>query len=459
MEQSQSFKLGLSQHLAMTPELRQAIGILQQSTQDFYQTVEEAYRANPLLEIDEAASFSAAREGSAVSDEEGIMAAYLGNGGESPAFAVQDEEECRRERREASLHRRGEGQDLKPFLKEQARFTFPEDAVSRKTAYFLIDSLDDRGYLTISPAEAAQTLRQPPLQVERVLESLQGFEPAGVFARSLSECLSLQAERLGMFQGLLRQLIQHHLPEIAAGKLRQIAAAEQVKPSEVQDAVRLLRTLDPKPGSAYGGEQTAVIVPDVIVREKEEGGYVVELNDHFVPRLRLSRLYQHPEALDGKTREYLSKNLHGAMFFLNSIEKRRQTILRVSEEIVRRQENFLRRRTASLRPMTMQEIAGAVGMHESTVSRAVANKYLQAPCGTFLLRSFFTSALPGGEGGADEVKQVLRQLIAAEDPQHPHSDARLAALLAQKGLKISRRTVVKYREQMNLPSSAKRKKY
>ncbi len=223
----------------------------------------------------------------------------------------------------------------------------------------------------------------------------------------------------------------------------------------------IIRTLNPKPGAAYGAETPGYITPDVIVR-RQGSGYRVELNDEGVPQLRISKLYQHAEGLDSETQAYISGRFRAALWLLKSIESRRTTIRRVVEEIVRRQRACIEQGPAALVPMTMQEVADAIGVHESTVSRAAAGKYVELPRGIVPMKSFFTANLAaGGEAayGAATVKRALAALIEGEDPAKPLSDAKLAKLLAEQGCPVSRRTVVKYREQLGIASSVKRKRY
>ena len=298
-------------------------------------------------------------------------------------------------------------------------------------------------------------------EAEAVLEVLQTFEPAGVGARDLAECLRLQAVRRGIYEGLVAHLIDRHLDAIAAGAVKEIATAEGVRPADVQLAVDIIRTLNPKPGAAYGAETPGYITPDVIVR-RQGSGYRVELNDEGVPQLRISKLYQHAGGLDSETQAYISGRFRAALWLIKSIESRRTTIRRVVGEIVRRQRACIEQGPASLVPMTMQEVADAIGVHESTVSRAAAGKYVELPRGIVPMKSFFTANLAAGGAAAYSAVQVKRELAAlieGENPAKPLSDAKLAKLLEERGCAVSRRTVVKYREQLGYASSVKRKRY
>ena len=454
MEQSQALQENLSQHLAMTMKMQQAIKSLQLSAQDLRGVIEKEYLENPALEIDydRAVSFAETGKSEQVYRAEDIsaLAAYLGGSGRG------DEAE------KNPVLARPASRTLEAELMEQAAFAYPAGRErERAVAVFLIGSLDGSGYLRVPLAEAARATQVSGAEAEAVLEVLQTFEPAGVGARDLAECLRLQAVRRGIYEGLVAHLIDRHLDAIAAGAVKEIAAAEGVRPADVQLAVDIIRTLNPKPGAAYGTETPGYITPDVIVR-RQGSGYRVELNDEGVPQLRISKLYQHAESLDRETQAYISGRFRAALWLIKSIESRRTTIRRVVEEIVRRQRACIEQGPAALVPMTMQEVADAIGVHESTVSRAAAGKYVELPRGIVPMKSFFTANLAAGGAAAYNAVQVKRELAAlieGENPAKPLSDAKLAKLLEERGCAVSRRTVVKYREQLGYASSVKRKRY
>ena len=297
--------------------------------------------------------------------------------------------------------------------------------------------------------------------MERVLRVLQGFEPPGIAARDLAECMRLQAERAGIYEGLLRAVIERHLRAVADGRYRAIARAEGAALADVQTAVDILRTFSPKPGSAYGKEASAYIRADVRLTAAD-GRFEITVCNEQLPRLRVSRLYRNTAGMDAETRDYIAQRIYAARALIRSIEQRGETLCRVAEELVRRQEDFALHRTGTLRPLTMQIVADALSMHESTVSRAVAHKYIDLPRGLVPLRDFFSAAVGAEENGAlsaDAVRAAIRALIAAEDAHAPLSDARIAELLAARGMATARRTVMKYREQLGIPSSTKRRRY
>lgn len=452
----QSLGMNLSQHLAMTMQLQQAIEILQLSAQELCATIEKEYLENPVLEMDYPSGRRELYEqGGPAHAGVRALADYLDGGGKQPAYFTDEDE--RQFDAPAPLHA-----TLEEELLEQVNFTFNENESERAVATFLVGSLDSRGYLTLPVAEVVRAMACSEAEVLRILAVIQGFEPAGVGARDLAECLRLQAQRQGIYDGLVAAIIDRHLDAVAAHRLKEIAAAEHVRPAEVQMAVDIVRRLNPKPGAAYGAADSAYITPDVIIR-KGEKGYEVEVEEAGVPQLHISALYRQSDTFDKATQKYIAGRLRAAAWLINSIEQRRTTIRRVVEEIVRRQTAYFEKGPAFLEPMTMKEVADTISVHESTVSRAVANKYAELPTGVIALRSFFTARSARTDTGEDvaaaRAKSAIERFIKGEDPKKPLSDQKLCTLLKAEGIALSRRTVMKYREQLGYDSSVKRKRY
>ena len=450
----QSLGMNLSQHLAMTMQLQQAIEILQLSAQELCATIEKEYLENPVLEME----YSTGRRERYEQDGSvnvRALADYLDGGSKQPADFTDEDE--RQFDAPTPLHA-----TLEEALLEQVNFTFTENESERAVATFLVGSLDSRGYLTLPTAEAARAMACSEAEVLRILAVIQSFEPAGVGARDLAECLRLQAQRQGIYEGLVAAVIDRYLDAVAVHRLKEIAATEHVRPAEVQMAVDIVRRLNPKPGAAYGAADSAYITPDVIIR-KGEKGYEVEVEEAGVPQLHISALYRQSDTFDKATQKYIAGRLRAAAWLINSIEQRRTTIRRVVEEIVRRQQDYLERGPSFLHPMTMKDVADTLGVHESTVSRAVANKYAELPTGVIALRSFFTArsvkSVAGEDIAAAQAKSAIEHLIHVEDPRKPLSDQKLCTLLKAEGIALSRRTVMKYREQLGYDSSVKRKRY
>ena len=462
----QNLGMGLSQHLVMTAQMQQAVKILQLSSTELCALIETEFMENPALEMD-------------YSDADRVQGRFepsdsLGDARTLSDYLGDEESASRASHLEQRAELAGEaGLSLEEELLEQARFAFADER-DRAVAVFLIGSTDASGYLTVSVEEAARASQTDAKHVERVLAVYQTFEPVGVGARNLAECLRIQARAQGIYEGLVARLIDAHLPALAASQIREIASAEHCSPQAVQQAADIVRRLDPKPGRAYGGRMAERVVPDIVVR-RAGGGYAVELTDARVPRLRIAQAYRETEGFDEATRGYIKKRLSAAMWLITSIEQRRMTIRRVVEEILREQRDYLERGASALRPMTMKQVADATGMHESTVSRAVANKYIELPHGTIPLRRLFSSGISAApkkgkqgsrarrKGKEDRTAEAARAAISAhieaEDARSPLSDQKLCALLAAQGFTVSRRTVMKYREQLGYAPSSRRRRY
>lgn len=444
-----------AQTLVMTAQLQQAIRILQLSMPELQEEIERAFLENPLLEMEDAdpvqepSSTYEAAERSLAEERDSFAAPY-----DADDFY---EAETAHEQRELSAP---VALTLEEELLREVDVRFV-DLREKAIAVFLVGSLDERGYLVVPLAEAARATGADEAEVERVLGILQSFEPAGIGARDLTECMRLQAERAGIYEGLLRAVIERHLRAVADGRYRAIARAEGAALADVQTAVDILRTFSPKPGSAYGKEASAYIRADVRLTAAD-GQFEITVCNEQLPRLRVSRLYRNTAGMDAETRDYIAQRIYAARALIRSIEQRGETLRRVAEELVRRQTDFVLHGAGALRPLTMQTVADALSMHESTVSRAVAHKYIDLPRGLVPLRDFFSAAVGTEENGAhsaDAVRAAIRALIAAEDAHAPLSDARIAELLAARGCHAARRTVMKYREQLGIPSSAKRRRY
>ena len=437
-----------TQHLAMTAQLRQAIHILQLSASALEEELERAYLENPLLEMEEGAP--------PLRDEHPNMdwMAHDFHGADDMDAA---EDRTARDTWEPAAP---VALSLEEALLREVDFCF-SDEEKKAIAVFLIGSLDHRGYLTLPLAEAARATGTRVTDVMEVLRVLQSFEPAGIGARDLAECMRLQAERADLYHGLLRAVIERHLPAVAEGRYRAIARAEGVSLAAVQAAVDVLRTFSPKPGSAYGAEPLSYIRADVRLAFVDGKMQVTVCSEHL-PQLRISRLYRNTADLDQETRSYIARRIYAARALIRAVGQRGETLRRVAEELVHRQADFVLHGARALHPLTMQNVAATLGMHESTVSRAVANKYIDLPRGIVPLKAFFSTAVGAeadGTHSAEQVRAAIRAIVAAEDAANPLSDARITELLAMRGITAARRTVMKYREQLGIPSSAKRRRY
>lgn len=330
-------------------------------------------------------------------------------------------------------------------------------------ASHLIDLIDEAGYLSANLLDIAQRLGVPLTKVEAVLKTVQSFDPTGVGARSLGECLALQAREADRYDPAMARLLDN-LDLLAAGKLTNLKRICGVDDEDLSDMIRELRGYDPKPGLRFDGARVEAVTPDIFVARKT-GGWAIEINAATLPRLLVNRRY-YLELSSGpqnkQAKAWLAECLQSANWLVKALDQRQRTIIKVAHEIVKQQETFFLKGVEHLRPMTLRQVAEAIGMHESTVSRVTSNKYLSCARGVFELKYFFTSAIQAADGGeavsAEAVKSAIRTLIAAEDPQAILSDDTLVDLLRARGFDIARRTVAKYREAMGIGSSVQRRR-
>ncbi|HGE69839.1 TPA: RNA polymerase sigma-54 factor [Candidatus Poribacteria bacterium] len=329
----------------------------------------------------------------------------------------------------------------------------------------IIGEINDDGYLTEDIDELAKDLGYETADVEKVLHIIQGFDPTGVGARDLRECLLIQLKQLNLEGTIPYRIIDEgYLKELEANKYPQIAKSLGVSIDLVKDAIKIISSLEPKPGRQYSPVRNEYIIPDVIV-EKIDGKYTVMMND-FGPRLTISPYYKNiltsGEPLQEDTKKYIQSQLESASWFLESLERRRKTILKVTEAIFEVQKDFLEKGPKYLKPLVLRDVADAVGVHEGTVSRVVNNRYVQTPQGIFELKHFFSSGISTKDGqmtSSTSVKEMIKNLIDTEDPKNPLSDNEIEIILKKKGLNIARRTIAKYRKELNIPPSSKRKQW
>lgn len=437
-----------TQKLALTPELIQAIQILQFSNQELDSYVQEQLLMNPVIET---AGDKPAEEFD-LPDPERVESSYRG--------------EYRRETRNQQPYERHVTNDvtLTEHLMFQLQFA-PLCASRRKAGRYIIESLDDNGYLTQSREELAEALDIRSEELEKVLDVIHTFEPAGVGAEDLRECLLIQLESQGRLTEPKRRVISEFLEDMASNRLSAIARKLGTDTEHIQRIADEIRTLDPKPGRAFASQdETRYITPDVFV-EKEDGEYHVIINEGSVPHLMVSSYYRQvlrESANDKSLAEYLNGRINTANWLIKSIEQRKQTIYNVVSAVVRYQRDFFEYGSRHIKPMTLRQIAEDVGIHESTVSRSINGKYMQSPRGVFEIKYFFTSGVSAGEGegmSSNAVKSIIREMVEQEDSRKPCSDQYMADRMLEEGINISRRTVAKYREEMGIPSSQKRKRY
>ena len=464
------FIAGLAQQQALSPQMQQSLQLLQTPVAELRQLVASEMASNPVLEEMGPSSMTAdPQEISDVQDEanrrdlrisslQEEWREYMPQSGSvsSGSFSSEDEE------RRRFLF---DSQTSRPTLREAVisqAAGYPESELIIVEA--IAGNLDHDGYLRISPDDLASSIPVLPNQLEKVLEKVRQFEPAGVAAHDLADCLCLQLARRGEGNGLAARILKHHLDQLARHRFDEIARAIRVPLDDVAAAARFIATLEPKPGRPFAETDEQGVIPDLMVLP-EGDHFVVRLNEEELPRLRISGEYKEMLATRGENEElllYLRDKIRGARVFLRSLQQRQQTLLAIGNQIVERQEEFFRRGKEALRPLIMAQIADAVGLHVTTVSRAVSGKFMETPQGLLEMKYFFTPGFQNSDGTSvsnQVVKAAIRELIDHELPKSPLSDQDIVSSLSQRGLKVARRTIAKYREQLGILPSHLRKSY
>ncbi len=449
------------QKLLMTPELRQAIAILQMSSLELSEYIQQEMAENPVLELREEGDSSEGDIVDTIEDDtmpEVEWWEYFADrsdlgyiGGHEPKSHYEQYKAAA-----PSLHE---------HLLFQMHIALSQEEDQRIGA-FLIGSIDDNGYLRISLEEAAASLGVSIAQVAEVLKVIQTFEPYGVGARDLTECLLIQLTQTNRLYPQVERIVRNYLGDLAQGRLAKIAATLKMSVVEVQDIADLIKTLDPKPGRQYGsGADVRYLIPDVTV-EKVNDEYVIIVNDGNSPRLMISPMYREmmrqPGVFNSETRKYIEERINSAHWLIKSIEQRRLTLYNTTKCLVEAQREFLEKGIKYMKPLNLKQIADQVGVHESTISRVTNNKYIQTPQGVFEMKYFFCSGLESRHGerySSRSIKRMLKELIIEEDARNPYSDQQIADKLCSRGIQISRRTVAKYRMELGIESTAKRKRY
>ena len=475
MDMKPSLNLSLRPALIMTPRLQQALKLLQVPTLELQMILKQEIMQNPLLEeVDEVTDNEdladedspeekANEESETPSDEDPIDWSDYMQDGLDRTYVPQSETNM--EFLEKVPVTRG---TLAESLMEQLHFlNLPAEHMM--IAEFLVGSIDDSGWLATSIEDIAEAVGKPVEDVEKVLLVVQALEPAGVGARSLRECLLIQLDARSEKDTLPWRMIHDHFDHLVNRRFPEISRQLKCSAEEVQAAADVIATLNPRPGLQVSSEEPRYVTPDLIVDRVDEE-YIVVLNDRHLPRLRISTAYEgvlrdkkksEMNSDETKTREYIQGKLNSARWLIQTIEQRRKTMIKVMSCIIREQRDFFDKGIAFLRPLTLQQVARQIDMHESTVSRVCSGKYVQTPRGVFELKFFFSSGLEteaGEDVSARAAKNTIKTLIDEEDKRNPLSDDAIAKKLHENGLRIARRTVAKYREQLNvLPARFRRR--
>lgn len=461
-----------TQKLTMTPELIQAIQILQFNTQELDEFVQEELMQNPVLEFDKNSDEKNQDE---ISKSEELDAKACKEAEIDLREKVKEAEyddisykqwEYSKDREEEYSYEQfvSKEETLEDSLLLQLTFSSLKGQ-ELKIGRFLVEAIDDNGYLTVSTEEVAEAFQVSQEKVEEVLDVIQTFEPAGVGARDLKECLIIQLAARGLLEDSVEYIILHHLEDLGENKLSKVAKTLGLPIGQVQLVCDLIRSLEPKPGRCFSsGTSVKYITPDVTV-EKVDEEYQVITNEYSAPRLMVSPYYSNlaRTALDdAELNKYLNDKYNSAIWLIKSIEQRKQTIFNVVDAVVKHQKEFLDKGSKYLKTLTLKQVADDLGIHESTVSRAINGKYMQTPRGVFEIKYFFSSGVSNSDGegvSSNSIKSMIKEIIGGEDPKNPYSDQDMVKMLSDRGIEISRRTVAKYREGLNILSSSKRRRY
>ena len=472
----QGLQLRLSQQLAMTPQLQQAIRLLQLSTLELQQELQQALESNPLLEqidtheeIDtretqdsETLDTADALEQKEMPEELPLDASWdtiytAGTPSGTSGDYIDDE---------LPVYQGETTQTLQDYLMWQVELT-PFSDTDRAIATSIVDAVDETGYLTVPLEDILESIGDEEIdidEVEAVLKRIQRFDPVGVAAKDLRDCLLIQLSQFDKTTPWLeeaRLIISDHLDLLANHDFRTLMRVTRLKEDVLKEAVNLIQSLDPRPGQSIQTGEPEYVIPDVLVR-KHNGHWTVELNSDSIPRLQINHHYASMcnNARNDGDSQFIRSNLQDAKWLIKSLESRNDTLLRVSRCIVEQQQAFFEQGEEYMKPMVLADIAQAVEMHESTISRVTTQKYLHSPRGIFELKYFFSSHVNtegGGEASSTAIRALVKKLIAAENPAKPLSDSKLTSLLSEQGIMVARRTVAKYRESLSIPPSNQRK--
>jgi len=483
-------ELKLQQKLIMTPQLQQAIKLLQLSRLELVQSVSQELIENPVLE-----EVPSEESGEDPASEEGETAPETQTAAETPPEVAPEQEGTQELKSDLELgpqwdeylNEMGDGRDYGNAEADDKELPSYDQTLTRlpslsdhllwqlhlsvsdpglvKGGEWIIGNLDDDGYFRATLDELAQQSGLSLREMEQALDLIQGFDPLGIGARDLRECLLIQVRQLDLQGTLVEKIIKDHLGDLEKRKYPNIAKALNVTPQEVMEASHIIiHELEPKPGRPYLTADTNYVVPDVYVI-KVEDNYVVQLNDEGLPRVRINPYYRklisRNDAIDKVTKEYVEERLRSAQWLIKGMEQRSKTIYKVAESIVKFQLEFLDKGITHLRPMVLKGVAEDIGMHESTISRVTTNKYMHTPQGIFPMKYFFTTGFSDGTGtdiSSLTVKDTIQKMIKEEDLATPLKDQQIVDLLKERGIDIARRTVAKYREELRIPPTSVRKR-
>lgn len=488
----QSLQLRLGQQLTMTPQLQQAIRLLQLSTLDLQLEIQEALESNPLLELDEQ-DFNAEEKTPASENETAEKASDAEEIIPTAQVEMESSEALTKETLTDELamdvswdeyvsaapvasagpapdddlaYQGSTSESLQDYLMWQLRLT-PFSPTDEAIATAIVEAVDESGYLTVSSQDILDSLGSEEDEVEldeveAVLKRIQVFDPIGIAARSLSECLLIQLNQYDKTTPWLdetKHILREYVELLGARDYRSLMKKTKLKEPELKQVMDLIHSLNPKPASSIVKEQTEYVIPDVTVK-KIKGRWVVDLNSDTMPKIRVNNHYASMAGASNADSQFIRSHLQEAKWFIKSIESRNETLLKVANCIVMQQQAFFEHGDEAMKPMVLNDVAEMVEMHESTISRVTTQKYMHTPRGIYELKYFFSSHVStenGGECSSTAIRALIKKLIAAENQAKPLSDSKIADILADQGIKVARRTIAKYRESLSIPSSNQRK--
>lgn len=447
------------QKLVMTQQMQQSIKILQMSNYDLREYIENEFSENPILEENFDFMQDSHSNIDKINYKEIVKYLEFDNYDSCSASEFKDKEE-----EISPFNFISKKESLTEYLKEQL-VELEEDEYKKSIVSYMIENLDNRGYLDIDLEDICKELKISLPLGREALEILQDLEPIGIGARNLSECLKIQLRKMGMLNEKLEIIINNHLNLIAENKFNLLAKKLKITPREAQDLGDIIKKLEPKPSRGfYTGEEVKFIIPDAEIR-KIDGQYFVIMNESVLPKLSISKVYKNilNNEEDIYMKNYVKEKLNSAVFLLKCIEQRKSTLLKILENIVERQKDFFDKGSEFLKPMTLKEVAEDLNIHESTVSRAIKDKYILTNKGTLKIKDLFTNkisqnSVDGCDVAVIKIKNTIKEIINNEDKRRPLSDELICLELRKRNFNISRRTVAKYREEMNIKSSSKRKR-
>ena len=457
------FNLNLTQEqkLIMTQQMQLSIKLLQMSTYDLREYIEKEFSENPVLEAQYEDTKEVSKEQDRLEYKELVKYLESDNYG-SQSYGEYDEEGI------SPFTFISKPESLTDYLESQI-LELPIDEYMRSVCSYMVECLDQKGYLDIKKEELMNELDCSEETFNRALIVIQNLEPAGIGARDLKECLEIQLERKGEYDPIVKEIIDNHLDDLADNRYQVIAKDLDITPKKAQDYGDLIKTLEPKPSRGfYTGDEVGFIIPDAEIR-KIDGEFLILMKDGVLPMLSVNPLYKDilkDSTNDKEATEYVKEKIDKAMFLIKSIEQRKITLHKVLQKILEKQKDYFEKGEKYLKPMTLKEIAEKLEMHESTISRAIRDKYILTSMGTIKIKDLFVNSISNKEKSHGEedvtvinIKKALEEVIKEEDKRKPLSDQAISEILKEKGMAISRRTVAKYREELGIKSSSKRKRF